>query len=197
MINYASVDLVVEEIVEDHSNVDNIYEVMLVNKGSSKVQLFQYVAKQLQISITEANDLINSAPCVIKTGLSREEAEKIEKEFKEWGALAVVKTVIEKIEVINAPMHGVCYTVEGDYLSSMFRQLKLAAHSSGKSSEIKKISVGAFIQKDSILCRMRLNSNDSQSREIRSGVAGEVVAVLIDNGGRVVPKQPLFVVKYT
>lgn len=195
MVNNSMELIFKEEAVEPEEvnfDVDNIYEVMLVNQGNSRVELIQFVAKQLHISLTEAKDLIENTPCVIKTGLSKEEADKLKKELWEFETIVVVKTIIESIDIIHAPHFGTCYTVEGDS-----PQLPLIFLGASMSKPTKKyVDVGSKILADTILCKIHLMPVGSNGTVVRAGVEGEVVAVLIENDEQVVENQPLFLVKH-
>ncbi|MDH3003984.1 MAG: 50S ribosomal protein L7/L12 [Flavobacteriia bacterium] len=70
----------------------NIFDVILKSVGTTKLAIMKLVKDITGKSLTEAKELVDSATndpskdTVIKTGINKEEAEKIKKQFEEKGA---------------------------------------------------------------------------------------------------------------
>lgn len=75
------------EVEEEQTSFD----VELASFGDKKIAVIKVVRSQTGLGLKEAKDLVESAPKVVKEGLSKEEAEKIKKEIEEAGGAAVIK----------------------------------------------------------------------------------------------------------
>ncbi len=68
------------------------FTVMLVEGGANKINVIKEVrAVQPALGLKEAKDLVEAAPKAIKEGVSKEEAEKIKKQFEAVGAKVEIK----------------------------------------------------------------------------------------------------------
>lgn len=67
------------------------FDVVLTNFGENKIGVIKVVRAITSLGLKEAKDLVESAPKAVKTGLSKEEAEKIAKEIEGAGGKAEVK----------------------------------------------------------------------------------------------------------
>jgi large subunit ribosomal protein L7/L12 len=67
------------------------FDVILASYGSNKIQVIKEVRVIGQLGLKEAKDLVESAPCPIKKGVSKEEAEEIKKKLEEAGATVELK----------------------------------------------------------------------------------------------------------
>ncbi len=67
------------------------FDVELTEIGSEKIQVIKVVRELTGLGLKEAKDLVESAPKVVKEGLSKEEAEKIKAKFEEVKAKATIK----------------------------------------------------------------------------------------------------------
>ena len=67
------------------------FNVVLLEAGAQKVQVIKAVREITGLGLKEAKDLVESAPKAVKTGLSKEEAEKIAKEIEGAGGKAEIK----------------------------------------------------------------------------------------------------------
>jgi large subunit ribosomal protein L7/L12 len=76
----------VAEPVEEKTTFD----VELTNAGANKIQVIKVVREFTPLGLKEAKDLVDSAPKVVKAGVSKEEAEKMKAKFKEVGAVVVI-----------------------------------------------------------------------------------------------------------
>ena len=72
---------------EESSTVD----VVLTASGDKKIQVIKVVRAATGLGLKEAKDLVEAAPKDIKTGLSKEDAEKLKKELEEAGATVKIK----------------------------------------------------------------------------------------------------------
>jgi large subunit ribosomal protein L7/L12 len=75
------------EKVEEKSE----FSVMLSAVGASKVNVIKVVRTVTGLGLKEAKDLVDGAPKVIKEGVSKEDAESIQKQLTEAGATCELK----------------------------------------------------------------------------------------------------------
>ncbi len=67
------------------------FDVHLTSIGDKKIGVIKAVREVTSLGLKEAKDLVESAPCAVKEGVSKEEAEEIKAKFEEAGAQAEVK----------------------------------------------------------------------------------------------------------
>ena len=67
------------------------FTVVLTSAGSSKVNVIKVVRAVTGLGLKEAKDLVDGAPKPIKEGVSKEDAESIQKQLTEAGATCEVK----------------------------------------------------------------------------------------------------------
>ena len=67
------------------------FDVMLTSFGSSKVPVIKVVREITGLGLKEAKDLVEGAPAAVKEGVSKDEAEELQKKLEEAGASAEVK----------------------------------------------------------------------------------------------------------
>lgn len=67
------------------------FTVMLASAGSSKVNVIKVVRAVTGLGLKEAKDLVDGAPKPIKEGVSKEDAESIQKQLIEAGATCEIK----------------------------------------------------------------------------------------------------------
>jgi large subunit ribosomal protein L7/L12 len=67
------------------------FDVVLEVIGPNKIQVIKVVRAATQLGLKEAKDLVEAAPKEIKTGISKEDAEKLKKELEETGATVKIK----------------------------------------------------------------------------------------------------------
>ncbi|RME03446.1 MAG: 50S ribosomal protein L7/L12 [Planctomycetota bacterium] len=67
------------------------FNVVLKAIGDKKVQVIKAVRQILGLGLKEAKAKVESAPCPIKEGVEKEEAEKIQKELEAAGATATIE----------------------------------------------------------------------------------------------------------
>lgn len=67
------------------------FDVMLTSFGENKVNVIKAIRTITGLGLKEAKDLVESAPAVAKSGVSKDEAAKIKKELEDAGAKAEVK----------------------------------------------------------------------------------------------------------
>ena len=67
------------------------FDVELTSAGDSKVKVIKVVREVTGLGLKEAKDLVDSAPKVIKEGISKEEAEELKKKLEEQGASVTLK----------------------------------------------------------------------------------------------------------
>lgn len=67
------------------------FTVVLASAGSSKVNVIKVVRAVTGLGLKEAKDLVDSAPKPIKEGVSKEDAEGIQKQLTEAGATCEIK----------------------------------------------------------------------------------------------------------
>src|SRR5690349_11748652 len=62
------------------------FDVVLKGAGDKKIQVIKVVREATGLGLKEAKDLVEGAPKVVKTGLSKEDADKLKKTLEENGA---------------------------------------------------------------------------------------------------------------
>ncbi len=67
------------------------FDVILKDVGDKKIQVIKVVRAATNLGLKEAKDLVDSAPKPVKEGLTKEEAEKLQKELEEAGATVELK----------------------------------------------------------------------------------------------------------
>jgi large subunit ribosomal protein L7/L12 len=67
------------------------FDVHLEAIGANKINVIKVVRAATGLGLKEAKDLVESAPKDMKTGLSKEDAEKLKKELEDAGATVKIK----------------------------------------------------------------------------------------------------------
>jgi len=67
------------------------FDVILIAAGEKKINVIKVVRAHTGLGLKEAKDLVDKAPNPVKEGVSKEEAEKLKKEFEEAGATVELK----------------------------------------------------------------------------------------------------------
>lgn len=67
------------------------FDVIMTEIGANKVGVIKAVRGATGLGLKEAKDLVESAPCPVKTGLPKAEAEALKKELEEAGAKVELK----------------------------------------------------------------------------------------------------------
>jgi large subunit ribosomal protein L7/L12 len=67
------------------------FDVMLTGVGDKKIQVIKEVRAITGLGLKEAKALVESAPCAVKEGLPKDEAEQIKAKLEEVGASVVLK----------------------------------------------------------------------------------------------------------
>ena len=67
------------------------FTVVLQSAGEKKINVIKVVRAHTGLGLKEAKDLVDGAPNTVKEGISKDEAEKLKKEFEEAGATVVMK----------------------------------------------------------------------------------------------------------
>jgi large subunit ribosomal protein L7/L12 len=67
------------------------FDVVLESFGANKINVIKVVRTATGLGLKEAKDLVDGAPKTVKTGISKDDAEKLRKELEEAGATAKVK----------------------------------------------------------------------------------------------------------
>ncbi len=67
------------------------FDVVLTAIGNNKINVIKAVREVTSLGLKEAKDLVDSAPKPIKEGVSKAEAETLQKKFSEAGATVEVK----------------------------------------------------------------------------------------------------------
>ena len=76
-----------EEAAEEKSEFD----ISLTSFGSNKVAVIKAARSITGLGLKEAKEKVEGAPCVLKEGVKKEEAETFKKELEEAGATAELK----------------------------------------------------------------------------------------------------------
>ena len=67
------------------------FDVELTEIGANKVKVIKVVREATSLGLKEAKELVDSAPKMVKTGISKEEAEALKKSLEEVGAKVTLK----------------------------------------------------------------------------------------------------------
>ena len=67
------------------------FDVVLTDVGAEKIKVIKVVRELTSLGLKEAKEAVESAPKAIKEGVSKEDAEKIKKQFEEVGAKVEIK----------------------------------------------------------------------------------------------------------
>ena len=67
------------------------FDVVLQSAGEKKINVIKVVRAHTGLGLKEAKDLVDGAPNTVKEGISKDEAEKLKKEFEEAGATVTLK----------------------------------------------------------------------------------------------------------
>ena len=67
------------------------FDVELKESGSQKIAVIKVVREITSLGLKEAKDMVDGAPKIIKTGLSKAEAEEIKSKLEAAGATAQIK----------------------------------------------------------------------------------------------------------
>jgi large subunit ribosomal protein L7/L12 len=67
------------------------FDVFLEVVGANKINVIKVVRAATSLGLKEAKDLVEAAPKEIKTGISKEDAEKLKKELEDAGATVKIK----------------------------------------------------------------------------------------------------------
>ncbi|MCL5028292.1 MAG: 50S ribosomal protein L7/L12 [Bacteroidetes bacterium] len=67
------------------------FDVILKTAGEKKINVIKVVRAHTGLGLKEAKDLVDGAPKTVKEAISKDEAEKLKKEFEEAGATVEVK----------------------------------------------------------------------------------------------------------
>lgn len=71
--------------------VKDEFDVMLTSFGEKKVAVIKAVRAITGLGLKEAKDLVESAPVAVKEGISKSEAEEVQKQIEEAGASVELK----------------------------------------------------------------------------------------------------------
>ncbi len=67
------------------------YDVVLKSAGQQKIQVIKVVRTVTGLGLKESKDLVDGAPKAVKTGLSKEDADKLKKDLTDAGAEVEIK----------------------------------------------------------------------------------------------------------
>jgi large subunit ribosomal protein L7/L12 len=67
------------------------FDVILLAAGEKKINVIKVVRAHTGLGLKEAKDLVDGAPKTVKEAVSKDEADKLKKEFEEAGATVEVK----------------------------------------------------------------------------------------------------------
>ncbi len=67
------------------------FDVVLKAAGDKKINVIKVVRAHTGLGLKEAKDLVDGAPKTVKEAISKDEAEKLRKEFEDAGATVEVK----------------------------------------------------------------------------------------------------------
>ncbi|HKI78475.1 MAG TPA: 50S ribosomal protein L7/L12 [Ignavibacteriaceae bacterium] len=67
------------------------FDVVLLGAGDKKINVIKVVRAHTGLGLKEAKDLVDGAPKTVKEAVSKDEAEKLKKEFEDAGATVELK----------------------------------------------------------------------------------------------------------
>ena len=67
------------------------FTVQMESFGDKKVEVIKVIRTLTGMGLKESKDLVESAPCKVKEGVSKEDAEKIKKDLEAAGAVVTIK----------------------------------------------------------------------------------------------------------
>jgi large subunit ribosomal protein L7/L12 len=67
------------------------FDVELTSFGANKINVIKVVRAATALGLKEAKDLVDGAPKMVKTGISKEDADKLKKELEDAGATVTIK----------------------------------------------------------------------------------------------------------
>ena len=67
------------------------FDVILMAAGDKKINVIKVVRAHTGLGLKEAKDLVDGAPKTVKEAVSKDEAQKLKKEFEEAGATVELK----------------------------------------------------------------------------------------------------------
>ncbi len=67
------------------------FDVMLTGVGDKKIQVIKVVRAITGLGLKEAKEMVESAPCAVKEGVTKDEAEEIKGKLEEVGAIVDLK----------------------------------------------------------------------------------------------------------
>jgi large subunit ribosomal protein L7/L12 len=67
------------------------FDVILVGAGDKKIQVIKVVRELTSLGLKEAKDIVDGAPKPLKTGISKEDADKFKIKLEEAGAKVEIK----------------------------------------------------------------------------------------------------------
>ncbi len=68
-----------------------VFDVILKEAGDKKINVIKVVRAATQLGLKEAKEIVDSAPKAVKEDISKEDAEKLQKELEEAGAKVELK----------------------------------------------------------------------------------------------------------
>jgi large subunit ribosomal protein L7/L12 len=78
-------------VAAEPAAVQTEFDVVLENFGANKINVIKVVRAATGLGLKEAKDAVEAAPKAVKTGVSKEDAEKLKKELEEAGATVKIK----------------------------------------------------------------------------------------------------------
>ena len=76
---------------ESSAEEKSAFDLALANAGSNKVAVIKAVRAITGLGLKEAKEKAESAPCVLKEGVAKDEAEEFKKQLEEAGATVELK----------------------------------------------------------------------------------------------------------
>ena len=67
------------------------FDVVLTAIGDKKIQVIKAVREVTDLGLKEAKELVESSPCKVKEGITKDEAEKVKAKLEESGAQVDIK----------------------------------------------------------------------------------------------------------
>ena len=67
------------------------FDVVMTSFGGNKISVIKAIRGITSLALKEAKELVEGAPAPVKTGVSKDEAEKVKKELEEAGASVEIK----------------------------------------------------------------------------------------------------------
>ncbi len=138
-------EVITSKVVIAPSGGDETYDVVLEQIGTSKIKVIKVVKKLTGLGLKETKELVESAPCVVLSNLSKSKAENAAELIRAAGATVSVvphgswePTAIEAaVADVTATVVAI-YSIDGRRISQLQEGLNIVLYSDGSIRKVTK-----------------------------------------------------------